>query len=189
MFGSPHARARVARLSWCSLAGLGAAIGLLMAAESVADTVLWRPFASQTGGPVIGVFARHAVTGRERELVSFAVFKDWQSRATVFESLSGYQLAAVNLLGDPAAINLRAAAVAEGFFQTVQASPARGRGFVAGEHQAARATVCVISDTLWRTRFGSASSVVGSTLRLEVVHGSAQSGVFTIVGIAPPTFR
>lgn len=175
-----------ARLSWTSVICLGAAVGVLVGAGAAADALLRQPFARQRGGAVVAIFANHTVTGRPRELTSFATFTDWRRAARVFEQVSGYASATLNLLGEPEPITLRAAVVAERFFDTLDMPLAHGRGFRLAEHSAGLAQVCVISDALWHTRFGAAPDVVGRSIRLDQLSGMARSGIFTIVGIAPP---
>ena len=72
--------------------------------------------------------------------------------------------------------------VSGNFFRVLEARPALGSFFGAGDDTDANpASVVVLSDRYWRKRFGGDSSVVGRTVDLN---GSP----FTIVGVAAPGF-
>lgn len=177
------------RVSWLSVVSIGCAVGLLMAAATIADDILRKPFLERSVDRIVAVFARHVTTARERELTSFVIYQDWQTRAASFERLSGYALSTINLVGDPMPQTVRAAQVTPGFFETLQATPASGRAFTSEESTREPSPVCVISHALWRSRFGGSASTVGSTIRLDSVGGRGVSGAYTIVGVGPPTLR
>jgi putative ABC transport system permease protein len=79
--------------------------------------------------------------------------------------------------GDPT--RLDAAAVSSTLFPVLGIQPASGRVFVAeDEANGRRAPIALISDSLWRRRFGGDPAAVGSRVRLD-------SQPVTIVGILP----
>ena len=56
---------------------------------------------------------------------------------------------------------------------------AHGRLFASAEHEAAAPAVAVITDALWRRRFGADPAVVGRAVRMD-------EDEVTIVGVMPP---
>jgi predicted permease len=73
--------------------------------------------------------------------------------------------------------------VSGNYFSVLGVTPVVGRGFLPSDEGEVRAQpVVVISHDLWRSRFGSDTTLVGSTVSLNG-HG------FTVVGIAPAGFR
>jgi putative ABC transport system permease protein len=80
--------------------------------------------------------------------------------------------------GEPERVDT--AVVSWNFFDVIGAPPQIGRGFTRDEGEAGRHRVVVISDRLWRRRFGGDPEIVG---RSALVDGRP----FTIVGVAPPT--
>jgi putative ABC transport system permease protein len=60
--------------------------------------------------------------------------------------------------------------------------PALGRGFAPGEDEAGRNRVAVMSDGLWRRRFGADPTVLGRTVTLD-------GEPFTLIGVARPGFH
>jgi putative ABC transport system permease protein len=72
--------------------------------------------------------------------------------------------------------------VTPGFFRVMGVSPAVGRGFTDDEAIPGQDNAVVISDRLWRTRFGGNAATVGSQIRLD--------GVSRLVtGVMPPGFE
>ena len=82
------------------------------------------------------------------------------------------------LAGDGPAVRVTGARVSAELFGVLGVTPARGRIFRAGEDQAARDGVVLLSDALWRTRFGADPGVVGRSI---VVDGRSRE----IVGVLP----
>lgn len=85
-------------------------------------------------------------------------------------------------VGDQAAERLVAMTTTPSLFPMLGVEAARGRAFTEDEGEPGLAQRVVLSDALWRRRFGGASDVVGQSL---LVGGVAH----TIVGVMPPVFR
>src|SRR5665213_3754720 len=75
---------------------------------------------------------------------------------------------------------LRGTAVSADFFTLYQARPEAGRLLDARDEREGNTTV-VLSDALWRARFGADPAIVGRTVMIEDI-------ARTVVGIAPPRF-
>src|SRR6476469_4749032 len=72
--------------------------------------------------------------------------------------------------------------VSANFFQMLGVKPAIGRDFTAAQDTPAGWQVVMLSDGVWRRRFGADPSVVGRALTL--------SGLpFTICGVMPASFE
>ncbi len=71
--------------------------------------------------------------------------------------------------------------VTENYFEALGVRPRLGRGFTADDNRRGAEGVVVLSDSIWRTRFGSDPSTLGSSIR---VNGHP----FRVVGIGPPRF-
>jgi putative ABC transport system permease protein len=57
----------------------------------------------------------------------------------------------------------------------------RGRKFQAGDDQPGREREVILSDGLWRRRFGAAPGIVGQSVRLD-------DETYTVVGLMSPSF-
>lgn len=68
------------------------------------------------------------------------------------------------------------------FFRVLGVLPARGRGFTKEEDSPAGERVVILSDGLWRRRFGSETGIIGKTITLN-------DNAYAVVGIMPPGFE
>ena len=109
-------------------------------------------------------------------------FLDWRAQAKSFSGLAAYFLSTTNLTGTGEPERLTQARVSANFFDILGVRPARGRGFLTGEDAATAPRVAILSDGLWRRRFGADPSIVGRTIRLD-------DYPTTVVGIAPPELK
>ncbi len=107
-------------------------------------------------------------------------YLEWRKANTAFESIAALTPALWNLTGDGEPERLGGALVSANFFTFLGATPQRGRGFSAEEETPGKQNVVVISDSLWRRRFGADPAVIGKTLMLNAVPR-------VVVGIAPPS--
>ena len=85
-----------------------------------------------------------------------------------------------NLTGDGEPERLGGARVSANFFSFLGVPMARGRGFSAEEEQPGKERVVVISDALWRRRYGSDPALIGRSID---VNGESH----LVVGIASPS--
>ena len=105
----------------------------------------------------------------------------------VFEDVAFFEDANLNLLGGCAEggcepQRLQGASVSPNLFSVLGVSAALGRTFAQGEDQPGAERVVLLSDALWRGRFGADRSAVGRQIRLN-------GSLHTVVGIMPPDFQ
>jgi putative ABC transport system permease protein len=118
------------------------------------------------------------LAGDERSLVSAPDFIDWRSQSTSFAGMAAAAYEDFTLSKDHNPDRVSGARVSDDFFKVMRVRPAMGRAFAPSEPD----SVVVISDALWRSRFGGASDVLGRTVK---VNGVAH----TVIGVMPPHFR
>ena len=105
-----------------------------------------------------------------------------RERTRAFASLAGYGSWSGTLEGREQAEHVDGVKVTPSFFSTLGVAPAIGRTFEVDSASAAVEHEVVIGNALFRTRFGSDPSVVGSTITL--------SGLpYTVVGVMPAGFE
>ncbi|HEY8548475.1 MAG TPA: ABC transporter permease [Vicinamibacterales bacterium] len=159
---------------------LALGVGMNATAFGLMDALLLRPFQFQDVDRI--VLLREVRRGSaEREAVAPANFLDWQAQSNAFERLSAWEPWAVDLTGGSEAQRIQGARVGPGFFELLGVSPAAGRPFAAEDHEPGNNRRVLISDILWKQRFGAAPGVVGTEMQLD---GQA----YTIVGIMPQYF-
>jgi len=77
---------------------------------------------------------------------------------------------------------VRGVRVSEDFFRVLGVYPALGRAFIKAEDTPGSARVAILSDGLWRRRFGGNPALLGQTVLLN-------DRAVTVIGIMPPQFR
>jgi predicted permease len=77
---------------------------------------------------------------------------------------------------------LRAQKVTHEYFRTVGVRPLIGRTFLPTDTLATQTPVAVISEPMWRTRFGADSSIVGGDIVLDGTH-------YTVRGVIPAGYE
>jgi predicted permease len=114
---------------------------------------------------------------------SYPDFLDLRDRGNSFAGLTAFAFAPASLTGDAKPERIWAMMVTANYFGELGVKPALGRGFLAEEDKSPNgAAVAVISDRLWRRRFGADPAIIGQTIHLN-------THPLTIVGVTPPVFQ
>ena len=110
--------------------------------------------------------------------LSTAEYLDYREQATVFEDMGGYQgpTETLNLKGGDEPERLAGQRVTASLFSVLGVKAAVGRIFAPTEEGPASEKVIVLSDALWRRRFGSSPSVIGQRLVLDETP-------YTVIGV------
>ena len=112
--------------------------------------------------------------------VTVQAYLEWRKADTAFSAMSVLRPWECNLIGDAEPERLGGARVSANFFSLLGVPIARGRGFSAEEEQPGKEKVVVISDALWRRRYGSDPALIGKNIDIG---GESHQ----VVGIAPPS--
>ena len=163
---------------------LALGIGANSAIFSVVYGVLFRPLPYSAADRLALVYMRFSPQNTEHGTMSIADYLDWKAQNRAFEdpalfSHSGW-LFEITGAGDPEQVP--GAVASAGFFSVLQASPLIGRVFHAGEDRPTSAPVVVLSEALWRRRFGGDPNVMGRPVKLRGTQ-------CTIIGVMPASFR
>jgi predicted permease len=113
---------------------------------------------------------------------SYPNFLDWQLSARSFQQMAALREQETDLTSPGAASHVTTSQISPGFFSILGTRLALGREFTAQENQFGGAPAAVISNHLWRERFGGSPQALGKTVTLDGVN-------YSIVGVAPPGFR
>lgn len=159
---------------------LALGIGANTAVFSVVDAVLLRPLTYTE--PQRLVVIHETVPGRGRVPVGASEFEEWRRSASAFEQMALMAVAPAILTGAGDPERLDAARVSPSLFPMLGIDAALGRTFTPDEAVLGRHRVVVLSDTLWRTRFGADASIVGRTVTLN-------DEPYVVSGVLPERFR
>ena len=163
--------------SAASIATIALGIGAATAIFSVVNTVLLRPMPFAEPERVV-VLLSAKLGGAPCACLSYADFMDWRDNR-IFEKVAVFQSVEMDLASEGEPVRVQAAAVGPEFFAAVGAIPQNGRAFDSRDFPVSAGRAVVISDRLWRTRFGSRDDIIG----LEVDVNSIRR---PIVGVLPP---
>ena len=159
---------------------LALGIGASTAIFSVVNSVMLRRLPYPTAERIVAIQEVRA-DGR-RIQVTPANFYDWRQQNTVFEHLAAARNMSANLMVEDQAERLDMAQTSANFFDVFGAKPQQGRLFIPADEQAGHEPVVVVSDLLWRRRFGANPGLVGKQITLDGRN-------YTVVGIAPAGFQ
>ena len=118
-----------------------------------------------------------------QDAISYPNFVDWQRSARSFEQMAAIMLhQGYDLSGPGSPEHLDGVEVTAGFFSTLGVAPSVGREFSPQEDQRGGTPAVIISNRLWRSRFGASPQALGKSL---VLSGTD----YAIVGVLPAGFR
>ncbi len=178
---------------------LALGIGATTAIFSVIDAVLLRPLPYKDASRIMMVVERFPRFPGSAFVLS-PEFPAWRKRNRVFEQKGAYTFEhGANLTGVGEPVHVSVGNVTPGLFSVFGARPMVGRGFVAEEAKQGAPRVALLSEALWRSRFGADRHVVGKTIRLDgdsyrvvgVAAGSlglAKADVWTPLALDAPRF-
>ena len=158
---------------------LALGIGASTAVFSVVNTVLLRPLPFAEPDRLVFL-----LESRMPQMPRFSVapgnFMSWLAQNHTFERMAAIEGVGLNLTGGGRPESLRADRVSADLFAMLGIQPRLGRFFSAEEDQPGAAGVVVLSEALWRGRFGGDPAVLGQVLTLS-------GRPHTVVGVAPST--
>jgi putative ABC transport system permease protein len=164
-----------------ALVALALGIGANTAIFSVVDAVLWRPLPYPGSDRIVAIAEQRPREAYRHGAVAPADFYDWRRDSVSFTAMAAVEDTAVNLSGGGEPERLRAIVSTSGFLDVLGVVPVRGRDFRADEETPGRHRVVLLTDELWRRRFGASGSIVGQTL-------SINGNPHEIIGVLPSTF-
>jgi putative ABC transport system permease protein len=156
---------------------LALGIGATTAIFSAVNPILFEPLPYPDAGRIMTIWYRapdgssvqqafgtyREVAQRSRSFDDLAVVKPWQptmTSATEPERVDGQRVSA-------------------SYFRVLGVRPALGRDFQASDDRFKGPDVAILSDALWRRRFGGDNTIVGRQIRLD-------DNLFTVIGVMPP---
>jgi len=121
----------------------------------------------------------------ERRGASFPDFTDWRARAKSVEDMAAFDAQMMTLIGNEDPERFQTEFVSAPYFSLLGVQAARGRTFASDEDVLAKPSqVVVLSDGLWKRRFGADPHIVGRTITL-----CCAARAYTVVGVMPPGFK
>jgi predicted permease len=181
-------RVLIKEKSFCALAVfvLALGIGAVTTQYAVVNGVLLRGFSFRDAERLVDVQLADPTNFQPNNFnarMTTADFADLRAQQKSFSEFVGYlNGSTVNVTWQGQPDRLQGGYITWDFFRALGVAPVLGRDFLPEEDRAGADKAVILSDALWRRKFGGDPNVIGASLR---VNGRAG----TIVGIMPPKFQ
>jgi putative ABC transport system permease protein len=163
----------------CFALGVGANTSIF----SVVNAVLFRPLPFPDSDKLVIVSEGIPKLAADIGSISAADLLDYkETEGRAFESLALVQQRSATIMVNGEAEMIPGAAITPSVFRALRVDPAVGRAFLDADTATSAVPSVVISDGLWRRRYGADRSMVGK----EITFSSGQTA--EVVGIMPPGF-
>lgn len=163
-----------------TLLTLALGIGANSAMFSVLEGVVLAPFPYPDASRI--VFLWETRPGVSQLDVSEPNFEDWQRSARSFERMSAVTFSNYNLSSPGSPEHLYGIRASATFLSTLGLKPALGRDFTSADDQPGAPLAVLISQRLWKQRFGANQRMLG---RAMVLNGKT----YTVIGVLPAGFH
>ncbi len=165
-----------------AIAALALGIGANTAIFSVVNAVLLQPLSYPQPDRLVALERKFPDgNGPSTSIPKFTV---WSEQTQVFQAVAAYDFAGpgINLTGGDRPEQVKGIHASAGYFEVFGAPVALGRTYTPEEDRPGGPHVLVISNGLWRGRFGSDPAIIGKTIELT-------GEPYEIIGVLGPRFK
>lgn len=159
---------------------LALGIGANTAIFSVVNGVLLSPLPFPHPQQIVSLFTE--MPNFKNGSISYPNFEDWRRNNRTFSTMAVYRSDGFNLVGNGEPERLHGEMVSAGFFEILGVNPILGRTFSADEDRIGANPTVMITEGLWKRKYGSDPNILGQRMNLNGVGR-------TIVGIVPSSFH
>jgi predicted permease len=155
---------------------LALGIGANTALFSVVNGVLLNPLPYPEPDRLVAVYEKTA--DFEQSSITYPNFLDWQKDSHSFSALGGARSEEYNMTGVGEPERLHGHMISADFFTALEVQLPLGRNFRSEEDQPGGAPVAIISDGVWKRKFGLSADVLGKSITLN-------GKTYTVIGVGP----
>ncbi|PYX99540.1 MAG: ABC transporter permease, partial [Acidobacteria bacterium] len=159
---------------------LALGIGANTAIFSVVNGVLLNPLPYPHPEQIVSLFTE--MPNFKNGSISYPNFEDWRRMNRSFSSIAAYRSTGFNLSGHGEREHLHGEMISAGFFEILGINPLLGRSFSADEDRLGANPTVMITEGLWKRKYGSDPTIIGQRMVLNDVGR-------TIIGVVPSTFH
>lgn len=159
---------------------LALGIGSTTAIFSAVKPILFEPLPYPDAGRVAMI--RELARDGSYNGGTFGMYRELASRARVFDAIAVLRPWQPAMTGSDQPERFEGQRVSASYFEVLGVPPVLGRAFLVSEDQLNGPNVVVVSDALWRRRWGADPAIVGQPITLD-------DDRYTVVGIMPPRFE
>ena len=147
---------------------------------SVTYGVLVRPLPWPTGERLVRIEETRGGAAPRFGSITNAAFLAWRDQAATLDGLAAWSWRTMTLTGAGESERMRVVAATASLFRVLGVRPLIGSTFETQHERASGSDAVVLSERLWRQRFGADYSIVGRAVQLD---GQAH----TVLGVLPDT--
>ena len=158
---------------------LGLGIGATTAIFSALNPILFEPLPYPHASRIMMIWD----TGDDGERIpqTFHTYQEVAERSRSFEAVAVMKAWQPTVIGADQPERIEGQQVSAGYFRALGVAPALGRDFLPADDVSNGPKVVILSNGLWRRRFGEDSTILGRQIRLD-------DGTFTVIGVMPGGF-
>ncbi len=153
---------------------LGAGIGINIVIYSIIHSVLLSELPYPEPDRLVAI---SETWGGNVSPTSYPDYLDWKAAQHSFDDIAVSRRDDFNLTGDGEPERFSGLFVTASYFRVLKVSPKLGRTFFDEEDSEAGVNPVILSEHLWRSRFGADPSIVGRKLTLNTI-------IYEVVGVA-----
>ncbi|MBZ5622248.1 MAG: ABC transporter permease [Acidobacteriia bacterium] len=160
----------------CTLAlGIGASTAIF----SAVNPILFEPLPYPHAGRILMIWD---IFQGARSDVTFHTWREVAARSRSFDATAVMEAWQPTMTSTAQPERLDGQSVSAGYFRALGVSPVLGRGFQEDDDRFKGPHVAILSDGLWRRRFGGDSAIVGRQVTLD-------DDLYTVIGVMPRGFE
>lgn len=159
---------------------LAIGIGGTTAIFSALDPILFEPLPYPQASRIMMIW--YADEDGVRSPQAFHTYRELAERSRSFETVAVMKAWQPTLVGADRPERIDGQQVSSGYFRALGVATAIGRDFLPSDDVLNGPKVVILSDGLWRRRFGGNKTILGQPVRLD-------DQTYTVIGVMPPTFE
>ena len=159
---------------------LAIGVGGTTAIFSALDPILFQPLPYPQARQIMMIW--YADQDGVRSPQTFHTYREVEARSRSFETIAVMKAWQPTLVGADTPERIDGQQVSASYFRALGVAPALGRDFLPSDDVFHGPKVVILSNGLWRRRFGGDNAVIGQPVRLD-------DQTYSVIGVMPPTFE
>jgi putative ABC transport system permease protein len=160
---------------------LAIGIGANTAIFSVVNAILLRPLPYKNFDRISMIWMDNPKLGVAEDWHSYPNYVDYKQQNQVYEDMAAFNNRSFNLTGVGDPVRILGAWNTASLFSVLGVEPSMGRVFTEEEEEPGKELVVVLSNGLWRSRFGSNPNAIGQAISMNGANR-------IVIGVMPPGF-
>jgi putative ABC transport system permease protein len=160
---------------------LALGISATTAMYSVVDALLLRPLPYADADQLQQIYSVRE-GGQSYRPLTYDQLTEWRAHKDVFAAVEPFEPRAITLAGSGEPELIFGASLGGGVMTMLGARPQLGRLILPEDAEAGRDRVTVLSDAIWRVKFGGDPGIVGRQVQFD-------DQTYDVIGVMPPSFR